>query len=87
MTSWFQTGVGIVVILTVAFITIHPDFDLLDTVLHSSHDLALKGPLAAASTPIKFDGIATSSVPSPEVSPFHEKRGHDSLDLICIRLC
>jgi hypothetical protein len=86
MKSWFQVGVAIAVVLTVTFITIHPDFDLLDTVLHSSHDLASKGPMAMA-TPIKLDGFTTTSSPSPEPDPLHEKRGPDSLDLICVRLC
>jgi len=84
--SWLQVGVAIAVVLTVAFITIHPDFDLLDTVLHSSHDLSSKGPMAMA-TPIKFDGLTLSSLPSPEPDPIHEKHGPDSLDLICVRLC
>jgi hypothetical protein len=80
MKSWFKIGVAIFVVLTVTFITIHPDFDLLDTVLHSGHDLNSKGP-------IKFDGLMMSSLPSPEPDPLHEKRGPDSLDLICVRLC
>jgi hypothetical protein len=86
MKSWLQVGVAIAVVLTVTFITIHPDFDLLDTVLHSSHDLTCKGPLAMV-TPIKFDGLTSASLPSPEPDPIHEKRGPDSLDLICVRLC
>ena len=86
MKPWFQVAVAVAVVLTVAFITVHPDFDLLDTVLHSSHNLAFKGPMAMA-TPIKFDGLTASSLPSPELAPIHEKRGPDSLDLICVRLC
>jgi hypothetical protein len=86
MKSWFQVAVAIGVVLTVAFITIHPNFDLLDTVLHSRHDLTSKGPIAMA-TPIKLDGLIASSLPSPEPDPIHEGRGPDSLDLICIRLC
>jgi len=77
----------IVLVLIVAFITIHPDVDLLDTVLHSNHDLACKAPMAMA-TPVKFDGlIASSSLPSPEPDRLYEQRGPDSLDLICVRLC
>jgi hypothetical protein len=87
MKSWFQAGVVIAVVLTITFITIHPDFDLLDTVLHGSHDLSSKGPLALATTPIKLDGLMASSLPSPEPDPIHHKRGPDSLDLICVRLC
>ena len=84
--SGFQVVVAIAVVLTVTFITIHPDFDLLDTVLHSSHDLTSKGPIAMA-TPIKFDGLTASSLPSPEPPSIDERRGPDSLDLICVRLC
>jgi hypothetical protein len=86
MKSWLQTGVAIAIILTVAFITIHPDFDLLDTVLHQNHDLASKGPLATAAL-IKFDGLLKSSLPSPEPDPLHQNRGPDSLDLTCSRVC
>lgn len=86
MRSWLQVGVAIAVVLTVTYITIHPDFDLLDTVLHSSHDLTSKGPMAMA-TPIKLDGLTTNSLPSPEPDPLHQKWGPDSLDLICVRLC
>jgi hypothetical protein len=86
MKSWFQVGVVIGVVLTVALITIHPNFDLQDTVVHSSHDLTSKGPMAMA-TPIKLDGLIASSLPSPEPDPIHERRGPASLDLICIRLC
>ena len=87
MKPWLQVGVAIAVVLTVTFITIHPDFDLLDTVLHSSHDLTSKGSLALATAAIKLDGLLTSSLPSPEPDPIHEKRGPDSRALICVRLC
>jgi hypothetical protein len=86
MRSWLQVSVVIALVVTVTIITVHPDVDLLDTVLHSNHDLACKV-LITMVTPIKFDGLMASSLPSPEPDPLHEKRGPDSLDLICIRLC
>jgi hypothetical protein len=86
MKSWLQVGVAIAVLLTVTFITIHPNFDLLDSVLHNSHDLTFQGFMVLA-TPVKLDGLLIASLPAPEPDPVHQTRGPESLDLICVRLC
>jgi len=86
MKSWLQVGVAAAVVMTVTFITIHPDFDLLDGVLHKGHELTCQGPFALA-TPIKLDGLMAFSASSPDPDSYPQRSGPDSLDLICVRLC
>lgn len=86
MKSWLQTGVAIAVLVTVAVITIHPNFDLPDSVLHNGHDLTFQGSSVVA-TPVKQDALLIASLLPSGPDPFHQTRGPESLDLICVRLC
>jgi hypothetical protein len=86
MKAWLQVGLAIAVLLTVAVITVHPDFDLMDGIPHAGHDLTSLGFLLVA-TLIKLNELMAASLPSPELVPAQARRGPDSLDLICVRLC
>ena len=85
--SWLRKGVALVVVLTATFITIHPDFDLLDGVLHSGHDRASHVPVVIA-TLARADEMLLLIVHSLlEAHSQRETGGVVSLDLLCVRLC
>ena len=86
MTVWVRRGVALAVILTAAFITIHPNFDLVDGVLHTSHDQSLAGAVVAALVHAA-DELSQAVHSSPEVFRQPDQGGVDSLDLFCVRLC
>lgn len=85
MASRFQVVVALAVVFTVAFITIHPNFDLLDAVTHGSHDLTAMGPFALAVS-VEF-ARPLAAHPSPETDSLHKEQGPRSLDLLCVRIC
>jgi hypothetical protein len=86
MKSWLEIGVSLAVVPTIAFIAVHPSFDLQDTDLHGARGYSSPGPMVMA-TPAEFDGLSMSSLPSPEPAQPAAKPGPDFLDLTCVRLC
>jgi hypothetical protein len=88
VSSWLVKSVALLVVLTAAFITIHPDFDLLDGVLHNGHDhdRILHAPMVAATTEHQNELLITRQ----RLLDSHSQRDEGSLvslDLLCVRLC
>jgi hypothetical protein len=84
--SRFVKSVALAVVLTATIITIHPDFDLLDGVLHNGHDRILHAPMVAATTPRANELMLTLQ----RLLDSHSQRDQVSLvfrDLLCVRLC
>ena len=85
MSPWLQKTVVVIVVITAAYITIHPDYDLLDFVLHS-HDRIVHAyaPVAIVINPYRAMAALHFST---EAFRHQDRSGPDSLDLLCVRLC
>ena len=79
-------GVALVVVLTATFITIHPDFDLLDGVLHNNHDRMAHAPMVVA-TLEPADHLLLAIHRLLDSHTQRDKSGLVALDLLCVRLC
>ena len=85
MTSYLKVGVALFVVLTAAYICIHPNFDLQDGVLHKGFDI---DGLVFSAVVARLDCLTTLSAPvMSEPSSAHVVNSADSLDLICVRIC
>ena len=85
MVPYRGAGIGLSVLLAVAVMCIHPDFELNDGVLHQGSDAKAQRVFVDLGRADSLAGFAAAL--TVENSSAHIAKNSDSLDLICVRIC
>jgi len=80
-----RAGIAVGVMLAVAVLTVHPNFELDDGIFHKGFET--KAPQDSVDSS-RLDCLASPGAAlTQETSSTHVASNSDSLDLICVRIC